>query len=163
MDEDPETIVRNIGYYVSMKQYKKGIDSLSPQEKIFFVVHDFEMELLNGYADQYLHNSSGDNANEVPFALNIIGAIKSAELARKLLSFFREQQVPKDRGDRLQFLRRYRDDPAYQEMIEDISSKYLKDEEGIFTLLYRFYDQNKKSFDPLNYDVPNSLFECEFD
>jgi hypothetical protein len=24
MDEDLDTVVRNIGYYVSMKQYKKG-------------------------------------------------------------------------------------------------------------------------------------------
>jgi hypothetical protein len=163
MDEDPETIVRNIGYYVSKKEYKKGIDSLSPQEKIFFVVFDFEMELYNGGVAQYLVNSSGNNANEVSSALYAIGAIKSAELIRGFLYFFPEHQLPVDRGDRWHFLRTYQTNLEYKRMEEDISTKYCEDEEGIFTLLYRFYDQNKHNFDPLNYDVPLSLFECEFD
>jgi hypothetical protein len=163
MDEDLETIVRNIGYYVSVKQLKKGIDSLGSQEKVFFVVFDFEMELYNGGADQYLVNPSGDNANEVSSALNAIGAIKSAELVSKLLPFFPEHQIPRDRGDRLQFLKTCWNNLDYKKMIEEVSYKYCEDEEGIFTLLYRFYDQNEHNFDPLNYDVPLSLFECEFD
>jgi hypothetical protein len=163
MEEDQETIVRNIGYYVSMKQLRKGIKSLSDQEKIFFLVYSFEMELLNGGADQYLVNSSGDNANEVQSAMCAINAFRSSAIIEDFLSMFPDGRVPRDRGERLQFLRSSWRSPEYEKRIEDITSEYYKDEDGIFSLLYAFFRKNQQYFDPLEYDVPLSLFECEFD
>jgi hypothetical protein len=159
--EDPETIVRNIGYYVQIKQDKKGLDSLSLAERVFFVVYNFDCELCNGGADQYLVNSSGDNANEVTSALSTIGAMKSALLAKRLESFFPDQQIPCDRGERLSLLRTYWNNPLFHELTEDVDTKYYQDEDGIFTLLYKYFENNQHEFAPVDFDVPLSLFDYE--
>ena len=88
MTEDQRTVFHNIGYYLSMKELQKGIQGLSPAERIFFVVYQFDCELLNGGAYQYLFNHSGNYANEVTSALFTIGASQTSELAAKLISFF---------------------------------------------------------------------------
>jgi hypothetical protein len=161
MNEDFETIVRNIGYYVQTKQDKKGLDSLSHAERTFFIVYDFNCELYNGGADQYLTNSSGDNANGISSALSTIGAMKSPLLVKKLESFFPNQQIPCDRGERLSLLRTYWDNPLFHELTEDVDAKYYKDEDQIFTLLYKYFESNQHEFAPLDFDVPLSLFDYE--
>jgi len=146
-----------------MKQLRSGVRGLSDQEQVFFFVFSLEMEFLNGGADQYLVNSSGDHANEVQSAMCAINAIHSTKVVEDLLSIFPDRRVPRDRRERQQFLKPYSNNPKYQKRIEEITHEYYKDEDGIFSLLYEYFRKYQQYFDPLNYDVPLSLFECEFD
>ena len=161
MIEDQRTVFHNIGLYLSMKELRKGAQSLSLAERIYFVVYQFDCELLNGGIDQYLFNSSGNYANEAISAFSKIGAARSSELVEKLMSFFPEQRVPTDRGERMSLLKNLMDDTGFMELEREITHSYWEDEDNVTSLLILYYENNREDFDPIDFDVPLSLFDAE--
>jgi hypothetical protein len=68
---------------VEKRVQASGYASLSSAEKTLYVIWWLEAEVNNGGFDQYFFNSAGDNARDVPPALERIGAPVTAALVRR--------------------------------------------------------------------------------
>jgi hypothetical protein len=76
---------------------------MSPEEAAG-LVREFEDEINNGGFHQFFNNSSGDNSTETVFALEIIGALTTADIVKRAIARFPEGIAPKDRKARLELL-----------------------------------------------------------
>ena len=97
--EDNSLLIQ-LGQHLFNKYYKNGFDNLTKPEQIIFMIDQLEMEINNGGFAQYYGNSGSDYAQDVPFALESIGASYTADLVRKGNSLFPNGLPPKIWPDR---------------------------------------------------------------
>ena len=63
----------------------KGINSLSADEKVAYVISWADFEICLGGISGYLYNSAGDNLAELPRAYSVIGASAVSEMAKNVV------------------------------------------------------------------------------
>jgi hypothetical protein len=72
-----------------LEQFQQDQDqafaALSPQFRVFFCTWEVEAEVMNGGLNQYFWNSSGQNAERVPPALEELGDSVAADLMRQAI------------------------------------------------------------------------------
>jgi len=83
-----DSLLIQLSQHLFNRYYKNGFDTLSKPEQIFFMIDQLEMEINNGGFEQYYGNSASDYAQDVPLALESIGASYTADLVRKGNSLF---------------------------------------------------------------------------
>jgi hypothetical protein len=75
--------------FTRLEGFKQDQDSafaaLSPQFRVFYCTWEVEAEVMNGGLNQYFWNSSAQNAERVPAALEAIGDGAAAELMREAI------------------------------------------------------------------------------
>lgn len=142
--EDPNDLIIALCDHLCNKcQYGDEISVLSPAERVFYVTQGLEMEVNNGGFSQYFFNSAGNFANELPEAYEELGAVKTAELCRRAMSFF-GTKVPTDRGERQECM----DDREEEadELFEECDDAFYAYEEDLETLTYEYVLRNKDAF-----------------
>ena len=83
------------------KVKRLGFDSLSPDERIVFVIADGEFEINLGGVWGYLHNSSGNNLTELVIALGKIGANETSQAGQRLLNALSDYRCAKNQEERV--------------------------------------------------------------
>lgn len=119
------------------KEAAHGYESLSASERVFWCVYLLDLEVANGYFDQYFVNSSSEYADQVVAALHAIGAPEAAHLTQAVFEYvFPNGVVPTDQAERRELLEEAeeRDSQYYQE-IEEFSKQYLNDDGKIYACL----------------------------
>lgn len=100
------------------KAHTTGWESLTEIEKIFCVVNDIEREVYNGGFDQFFYNSSGDfSSNSVEYLVKL-GAMETAKIVQKAISFFPNSKPAGDQERRWEQLGRIENKaaPTWEEL-----------------------------------------------
>ena len=97
---EDDSLLIELGQHLFNKYYKNGFDNLTKPEQIIFMIDQLEREINNGGFEQYYGNSGSDYAQDVPLALESIGASYTADLVRKGNSLFPNDLPPKIWPDR---------------------------------------------------------------
>jgi len=126
------------------KEEVQGFVGLSAAERVFWCVYLLDLELPNGYYDQYFTNSSGDHANEVVSALRIIGADRAAQLTQEaIFCSFPNGVVPADRDERLdQMIALDEHPPERSRTLDQLSRTYCTEAEDVYPLLADYAERN---------------------
>lgn len=99
---DLNTFVVALNGWLARKcQYGSDLAALTPEEKTVYIVDSFQVEVNNGGFSQYLYNSSGALATELPAALSAVGAARTAEIYQRAFAYL-PAALPADdvqRGD----------------------------------------------------------------
>lgn len=96
-DSDFAIAMSNLVY---AREATVGFGALTEPEKVVFCLDKLEQEVNNGGFEQYLRNSSGDNAAVTPSALRALGAPQVASIVEKALGLFPNHRPPQDRTER---------------------------------------------------------------
>jgi hypothetical protein len=96
-DNDFAIAMSNLVY---ARESAVGFDALTEPEKVVFCLDKLEQEVNNGGFEQYLRNSSGDNAAVTPSALRALGAPQVASIVENALALFPDGRAPRDRAKR---------------------------------------------------------------
>ena len=121
--------------------YGANMSALTPEERIFYIVDTFQVEVNNGGLAQYWYNSSGAFAGEVASSLSAIGAEYTAKVYREALTKL-HHELPADDHLRRSLL----DELLTEELSEALVSydqmiyEYVDDLDG---LLYFFFIHNQ--------------------
>ncbi len=95
-----------VGIDATSKAHTTGWESLTEIEKMFCVVNDIEREVYNGGFDQFFCNSSGDFSSCSVEYLVKLGAIETARIVQKAISFFPNSKPESDQEKRWEQLRK---------------------------------------------------------
>ncbi len=101
------------------------------------------MEVNNGGFDQYFFNSTID-VNEAINSLCAIGALKTADIAKKAFSIFGDR-VPTDRFVRQGILKTLMTNDAEQ-LLQKCNDSFYKYEDDLAELQYKFILEHKLHF-----------------
>ncbi|MDR0609810.1 MAG: DMP19 family protein [Planctomycetaceae bacterium] len=137
-------------YYL---QYKDQLESLTEPQRVFFWVNDFCNRILptglnRGGFLHFFSEECGNNAHETVFALQKIGAEKTADLLQECIEQFPTYHVPKDRAERLNLITNP-DNPNAEKIWNKCTKKYLAGlykTENIHTLCLEYVRQHKEDF-----------------
>jgi hypothetical protein len=110
MDVAAETeLVLGVWDRIGAQAEKDGFDTLTPAEKVFFVIAELETELANGGFDQWMLDSAGEHADLVAGALREVGAVEAAAICERYFALFPGGRVLPDRRARQEQLERLED------------------------------------------------------
>lgn len=98
-----ENFLINLSEQLCPISWDGGFAELSRAEQIFVAIWELEAEVNNGGISQYYWNSAGDQASQVPDALEIIGAPAMANIIRRANALFPDDP-PADRDARERLL-----------------------------------------------------------
>lgn len=85
---DRSTFVVALSGWLARKcQYGSDLTVLTPEEMTVYIVDSFQAEVNNGGFSQYLYNSSGALAADLPAALSAIGAAHTAEIYQRAFAY----------------------------------------------------------------------------
>lgn len=106
---------------IQEKEIEFGLESLSDNERQFYLVDSLLMELNNGGFDQYFSNSIGEYWDETFNVLVNLGLTYLAGLGKKANKIYRSNKSEDDKLDELSEL----DDGFYEEMEYEETYKKL--------------------------------------
>jgi len=141
---DGEIDLIRISEAVWAREAARGIESLTPAERVFLCVWNLEAEVNNGGFEQFFINSAGDNALETPGALREIGATRTAAMAEEANSVFGPSGPPADRDARQQALERL--GASAIGTLDALDTRFFDSTENIDELLTDFVDRNREHF-----------------
>lgn len=143
--EDENKFVTAMSNYLGKKSdYGDNLEVLSECERIFYTTDIFEGEINNGGFEQYIYNSSGQTANEIITALNIIGAKQITEIYQKVFDIF-SCEIPTEQEKREEWFDKKLDD-TLGELIEQCDSDYYNLSLDTDKLKYNYAMKNKEYF-----------------
>ena len=116
------------GIDATTKAHTAGWESLTEIERIFCVVNDIEREVYNGGFDQFFYNSSGDFSMYAVEYLVKLGAMDTAKIVQKALSFFPNSKPEADQEKRWEQLRKIETKAASS--WEELDNKFYDLEEN---------------------------------
>lgn len=119
----------------------EALNSLTPEEQVFFITAELEKEVNNGGFTQYLANSSGNHANHAPACFRAIGAEKTAAICQRVLSAF-NMSLPESQAERLSFLHTALTETA-DATLEACDDLFYKYEDDLTELNYRYLISHK--------------------
>jgi Domain of unknown function (DUF4375) len=125
-------------------QWGEKIEILTYEQQQFYFIQNLEREVNNGGFEQYFVNSSGDFAHETLEALKIVGALLTATLLQIAIDEFPNQNVPKDRNERIDFIINLSEKTS--EVWEKLDQKFFAYEDDLNTLNIEYVRKNRHSF-----------------
>lgn len=142
--KDGYKFLRAMDLYLSIKcNYGDETDKLNDEEKTFFLVQVFEEYIFNRSFTGFFFNSCGDFANDIVPALENIGAIKTAEICKKVFRIYGDR-VPADMYERENIYNAM--DAKTWEFVDKCQHELSKSDDNIAQLCYQFVLDNKDSF-----------------
>jgi len=121
-------------------------DRLNNEEKTFYLCQIFEMEVNNGGFSQLLFNTSGNYIMEMLEALKTIKAYKTVSLLEELFSYFPNNQIPKERSERVDLCFDLDKKIKLSEKLLNLDDEFLKHEDNLLELNYNYVIENKEKF-----------------
>jgi len=114
----------------------EGFEGLSDDEKTYYAVGVLDGEVYNGGMHQFFWNSSGGVYESVVDGLLELKAHQALRLVTTAAGLLFDGEVPRDRETRCNTIKEYPDDssapmPDWADKIEEISSAYCDDPDGI--------------------------------
>jgi hypothetical protein len=143
-EENDSEILIALSQHVQQKVNSGGIESLAQAEKTFHYIYWLEAEINNGGFDQYFFNSAGDHAQDVPGALEEIGAGFTAQLVREAMEVFPGGKAPQDRNERQEMLLNI--GGQGDALLNELDSRFYEYHDDLSALMLAFLRQRKDHF-----------------
>jgi len=121
-----------------------GYQSLADSEKALLCVYMLNGEVNNGGFDQFYFNSSGDIAWDTPRALEAMGAMKTANLARQANAMFGDEGPSADRAKRWKQMDALPE--AAKKRWDELDTEFFRDEEHLYELLRQYVQTHRAAF-----------------
>jgi hypothetical protein len=126
------------------------LERLTEPQRVFFWVNDFYSRILpdrlsRGGFIHFFSEECGNNAHETVFALQKIGAEKTADLLQECIEQFPTYSVPKDHEERLNRMT----NPGAEKIWDKCTKKYLAGlykTENVHTLCLEYVRRHKEDF-----------------
>jgi hypothetical protein len=116
----------------------------NPSERALLAIWELKGEVDNGGFAQYFYNDSALHAGEAASALELVGAVHTAELVRKALAVF-PGGAPSMNGDtrdrQLEVLR-----PKSSTLWKSLSAEFYKDPDGLENTVFTYCHQHRGVF-----------------
>jgi len=122
-----------------------GYQSFTDGEKMFFSLWWFQVEPNNGGLHQFFFNDSGAYSGEVLVALERIGANQTADILRRAMAFFPDNQVPVGILERRRVLCDLPDELQWDKL-SDLTTELYQSEEGVANLFESYTKSHPKMF-----------------
>ena len=116
--------------------WKVSYQELTAAEKVFVSIWELEAEVNNGGFLQYFFNSSGDNAGYCVSALEKIGALNVAALAKQANSVFENGAPSADSEIRQPQVEKFSDEQ--KKFLDELDQKFFKRPDNLTELLFDF-------------------------
>ena len=129
---------------VSDRFNKVGFCGLNESEKIFWSIWELEGNVNNDGFEGFFDYPSGDYAVETVYALEKIGAVKTANIVRRANNIFKEGRPPRDHNLRQDQLFAMSD--SSKEELNSLDNEFYKYEENLSQLVYNFVKMHLADF-----------------
>ena len=139
-----EFITAMYGWLCRKCDYGDNIESLSVEERVFFVSKQLEDEVNNGGFSQFLYNSSGNFANEGIPSLLAIGAVQTAEICKEAFAAIGER-IPNRTEEREALLDHIMTDDV-EKKLSKCDVDFYEYSDTLEKLHYQFIVGHKKQF-----------------
>jgi hypothetical protein len=118
---------------------------ISEADRLYFAVRSMVQEVINGGFDQYFFNSASDYFDDAHLGLSKIGAHSGANLVIEATQIiFGHHDVPKDQGERREFLQRIGDlSPSLADAINLVDRRFYSEVDAIMVCLQRYADEQQ--------------------
>jgi len=135
-----------VGVVLWNKANKVGsFEKLSLPERYFVYLDIFESELNNGGLFHFLYNTSGKYFQDVHDAFFAVKAIENGFIYKKLISLFKDENLPLDIFKRREILDVLNKKKLKQ--IEDLELEFLACTEDLVPLVLNYIRQHKSYFE----------------
>lgn len=141
--EETSFIIEMHEYLSEKCDYGEDIERLNDKQRVFYITQSLETEVNSGGFDQFFFNTGGNFANELVWAFNEIGAIKTAEICKRAIGAF-GQNVPCDRFERQDVMESFNDEVST--LWSECDRSFLEYEDNLHELNYNYVMKNKNSF-----------------
>ena len=124
--------------------YGEDLSRLSAAQLNVYIIYEMEGEVNNGGFEQYLFNSSGNNANQLISALETVGSEQTLEVARTAMALWPESKIPEDIE-----LRREQIIGLPEQITQEwdrLDSTFSTLREPLYELVYDYIDGNRSEF-----------------
>ena len=124
--------------------YGEDLSRLNAAQLNVYIIYEMEGEVNNGGFEQYLFNSSGNNANQLIPALETVGSEQMLEVARAAMVLWPESKIPEDievRREQIIAL----PEKITQEL-DRLDSTFYTLREPLYELVYDYIDGNRSEF-----------------
>ena len=121
-------------------------DKLNHGEKLVFDIISMVGEVLNGGFNQYLFNSTGENAEDVKVYLNEIGATFTLQLLERVSSIFPHCVVPADRDKRNEIMLKIEDENPEIELFLEEDREFYGSQENLDRLIIEYVMSHREDF-----------------
>jgi len=101
-----------------------GLESLSPRDRVFFLVWSYSVGLENGGHASFFYNSQGNHYDETVGALEQLDLKPFADLLQRAANSLFHGDVPRDWEERNAIINELPDDPEIDEELERLDSEY---------------------------------------
>jgi hypothetical protein len=122
------------------------IANLSKAKQAIYVIWQLEAEVNNGGFNQFYYNSSGQFANIIPDALNMVGANKFSDLVERANAIYKRDydKITKYQDGSIKGFSKSYDDNALNDLDKEFFALYK--EEDLYKLQVDFIRRNKQQF-----------------
>ena len=117
------------------------------EQIVYLLGFELDAELQNGGIDQYLWNSSGDNAEAARQHLREVGALDVLALLERVACVFAGGVIPADRDERQAALERAEEEgAALGELFDAVTREYHRCEDELYRRLVDFVEAHAQEF-----------------
>jgi hypothetical protein len=140
--DDPEKFLGALSRWSLELTADRPFESLPTGAKRILRIQELVAEVNNGSFHGYFCNDSGENAHEAYEDLLQIGAAGTADLAKRAMSVFPDERVPKDRSERVDLLEEVEDRPDVRAVFnETLRAFYPDDLSGLMATYFRAHPE----------------------
>ncbi len=141
--ENQEFVMEICSYLQRKCDYGKEINQLNENQKVICIVNLAETAVNSEGFDGFFFNSEGDFSNELVWAFEKIGAVKTARICKIATAVFGEK-VPCDRFERQEIMENL--SAKASEIWSECDRQFLEYEEDLIELSYNYIIENKDCF-----------------
>ena len=141
---DDWELVSNIGFILFEKEQKQGLSSFSTPERYFYIIEGMMREVNNGGFSQFFFNSTGQLADVLVPALEVINSVEAKKIARKAVDILGTPSSLED-NTRVQHLGKITND-FEQDLWEECDNAFYNLSEPLDTLMLDYVEKNINEF-----------------
>lgn len=142
---DPTDFLMNLHDCCAHKAAKVGYEGLSKSELAIICIWGLQAEVNNGGFDQFFFNSAGDLANATVPALELVGAMKVADIVRRALSAFEDGSPSPNRGKRWKQMDQI-PEKQKEALWGELDLEFYEYPDPIGDLVYKYCQSHKEDF-----------------
>ena len=118
------------------------LERLGSQARLVYLLWCFDGEVYNGGFDQLFFNSLGNHCLEILVGLKKVGAVDSAMLLQKAITWFPESNPSPSRAERWKQLEPYQHNSDYSNALNDLDFAFYQYEANLASLLHQYVREN---------------------
>jgi hypothetical protein len=140
-DDEVDPIIALDDKLSTLSQLGDRIDLLNEQQKVLYLILNWEREMNNGGFSQFFYNSAGNHAHATPAALKTVGAHRMADILQRAIEQFPDSKVPTDWGQRQELVLEM-EDTAEPEW-EKLDKEFYAYPDDLYKLNMAYWAANK--------------------